>query len=319
MAAGDVADCNTPYDEATAQLIEKEPSATVALLGDGVYPTGDVNTYNQCYGPFWGQFKDRTRPTPGNHDYAAGTKRQTAPGYFDYFGAAAGDPSQGFYSYDLGAWHIVSLNANCQVPGAGCTPGSAQLQWLQPDMAAHPTQCLAAYWHQSRFFSMESHGTEAGPSSDTSMSPIWDILEAHGADVVVSAHIHLYERFPRLGRKPRPEGHAGVHRRHRRRPPRHLRSRPHRSPQRVPARRDVRGAETDPARRRLRLGLRRHRRLDHRHWERYLQPLGCHAAHHVIGRSDVHDHGPQGQPRPAPQATLGVLDAVRRRDGLRLR
>jgi len=197
MAAGDVADCNTPYDEATAQLINEEPSATVAMLGDGVYPTGDLNTYNQCYGPSWGQFRNRTRPTPGNHDYAVGTKRQSAPGYFGYFGAAAGDPSQGYFSYDLGGWHIVSLNANCQAPGAGCSPGSAQLQWLQSDLAAHPTQCLAAYWHQSRFFSMENHGTEAGPSSDTSMSPIWDILQAHGADVVVSAHIHFYERFPR--------------------------------------------------------------------------------------------------------------------------
>ena len=88
-------------------------------------------------------------------------------------------------------------HANCQAPGAGCTPGSAPLQWLQSDLAAHPTQCLAGYWHQSRFFSMENHGTEEGPSSDTSMSPIWDILQAHGADVVVSAHIHFYERFPR--------------------------------------------------------------------------------------------------------------------------
>ena len=195
MAAGDVADCNPPYDEATAALINKEPSATVAMLGDGVYPTGDLNTYNQCYGPSWGQFKDRTRPTPGNHDYAAGTHRQSAPGYFAYFGAAAGDPSQSYDSYDLGAWHIVSLNANCAA--VGCTAGSPQAQWLQSDLAAHPTQCLAAYWHQSRFFSMENHGTEAGPSSDTSMSPIWDILETRGADAVVSAHIHLYERFPR--------------------------------------------------------------------------------------------------------------------------
>jgi hypothetical protein len=197
MAAGDIADCNTPYDEATAALINKEPSATVAMLGDGAYPYGDLNTYNQCYGPSWGQFKDRTRPTPGNHDYAVGPKRQSAPGYFGYFGAAAGDPSQGFYSYDLGAWHIVSLNANCAVTTVGCASGSPEYQWLQSDLAAHPAQCLAAYWHQPRFFSMENHGTETGPSSDTSMSAIWDLLQAHGADVVVSAHIHLYERFPR--------------------------------------------------------------------------------------------------------------------------
>src|SRR2546421_436475 len=136
-------------------------------------------------------------PAPGNHDYAAGLHRQTAPGYFDYFGAAAGDPTQGFYSYDLGGWHIVSLNSTCGVPGAGCTPGAPQVQWLESDLAAHPAQCTLAYWHHPRFFSMEKASTATGPSSDTSMSAIWDIPQAHGADVVVNAHIHLYEQFPR--------------------------------------------------------------------------------------------------------------------------
>jgi hypothetical protein len=168
MAAGDVADCNTPYDESTAQLISKEPSATVAMLGDGVYPTGDVNTYNQCYGPSWGQFKDRTRPTPGNHDYAAGTKRQTAPGYFDYFGASAGDPTQGFYSYDLGAWHIVSLNANCQVPGAGCTPGSPQLQSTGTSPGSSRWRTTAPKRAPRRTPACPRSGTSCRPTAPTS-------------------------------------------------------------------------------------------------------------------------------------------------------
>jgi hypothetical protein len=197
MAAGDIGDCNRPGKEATAAIVNGVPSATVAMLGDGAYPVGDLQTYNQCYGPTWGQFKDRTRPAPGNHDYAAGDHRQTAPGYFDYFGAAAGDPAQGFYSYDLGGWHILSLNSTCGVPGAGCTPGSSQVQWLQSDLAAHPAQCTLAYWHHPRFFSMEKASTATGPSSDVSMSAIWDILQTHGADVVVNAHVHLYEQFPR--------------------------------------------------------------------------------------------------------------------------
>src|SRR2546421_4967561 len=197
LAAGDIWDCNRPGKEATASIVNGVPSATVAMLGDGAYPVGDLATYQQCYDPTWGQFKARTRPAPGNHDYAAGLHRQTAPGYFDYFGAAAGDPTQGFYSYDLGGWHIVSLNSTCGVPGAGCTPGAPQVQWLESDLAAHPAQCTLAYWHHPRFFSMEKASTATGPSSDTSMSAIWDIPQAHGADVVVNAHIHLYEQFPR--------------------------------------------------------------------------------------------------------------------------
>jgi hypothetical protein len=197
MAAGDVADCARLGDEGTAALVNAVPSATVAMLGDGAYPHGDLKTYGDCYGPSWGHFKDRTRPAPGNHDYAVGLNRQSAPGYFDYFGGAAGDPTQGFYSYDLQNWHIVSMNSTCGVPGAGCTPGSPQMRWLQADLDAHPTECTLAYWHHPRFFSMQKASTATGPSSDVSMSAIWNILEAHGADVVLNGHVHVYEEFPR--------------------------------------------------------------------------------------------------------------------------
>ncbi|MGH9022052.1 MAG: metallophosphoesterase family protein, partial [Acidimicrobiia bacterium] len=203
LAAGDVAQCSQAGDEQTGGLIQHQlgidPSATVAMLGDGAYPQGDLATYQQCYDPSWGVFKASTRPTPGNHDYAVGPNRQSAPGYFDYFGAAAGDPTQGFYSYDRGAWHIVSLNSSCAAPGAGCSPGDPQLQWLENDLATHPGNCIAAYWHHPRFFSLQktpSAGVTA-PSSDTSMSAIWDILQAHGADVVINGHIHAFETFPR--------------------------------------------------------------------------------------------------------------------------
>jgi len=202
MAAGDIGDCLKPYDEATAELVKHQvaadPTTTVAMLGDGAYPQGDATGYSQCYDPSWGAFKANTKPAPGNHDYAASTDRKSAPGYFGYFGAAAGDPSQAFYSYDLGAWHIVSLNSTCGVPGAGCTPGSPQLQWLETDLAAHPGACLLAYWHHPRFFSVEK-AAPAGttPSSDITMSAIWDVLQAHGADVVLNAHIHHFESFPR--------------------------------------------------------------------------------------------------------------------------
>src|SRR3954466_2388255 len=140
------------------------------MLGDGVYPTGDLNTYNQRYGPSWGQFKDATRPTPGNHDYAAGTHRQTAPDYFDYFGSAAGDPTQGYYSYDLGAWHIIVLNSNSSCTTISCAAGSAQDTWLRAELANHSNVCTLAYWHHPRFNSGASHG------NNTAVQNFWDAL-----------------------------------------------------------------------------------------------------------------------------------------------
>ena len=106
VGAGDIANCGRTEDEATAKLLDNI-TGTVFTLGDNVYPDGTLTQFNDCYAPTWGRHKSRTKPVPGNHDYHV----SGAAGYFDYFGAAAGDRSRGYYSYNLGAWHIIALNS----------------------------------------------------------------------------------------------------------------------------------------------------------------------------------------------------------------
>ena len=120
-AAGDIADCSSEGDEATAELLEGI-DGTVLTLGDNVYQDGSAENFAECYDPTWGKYKERTRPIPGNHDYGP----EGTSAYFEYFGDAAGDPEKGYYSYDLKSWHIVALNSNCKQIG-GCGRGSAQL------------------------------------------------------------------------------------------------------------------------------------------------------------------------------------------------
>jgi acid phosphatase type 7 len=136
VAAGDIADCAKEGDEATAKLVGGIDGATVLTLGDNAYPDGTAQDFRKCYEPSWGQFKERTRPSPGNHEYHT----EGARGYFDYFGDAAGDPEEGYY-YDLGAWHIVALNSNCGEGEIRCGPGSAQVRWLEEYLAANGAQC----------------------------------------------------------------------------------------------------------------------------------------------------------------------------------
>jgi hypothetical protein len=183
LAAGDIASCASPGDEATAALLDRL-GGTIATLGDTVYISGTSQEFATCYHPSWGRHKRRTRPAVGNHEYGTAG----AAGYFDYFGAAAGDPSKGYYSYDLGTWHIVVINSNCSQVG-GCGAGSPQEQWLRADLAAHPAACTLAYWHHPRFSSGDVHGSNAV------LEPIWRALYEHRADVVLSAHEHNYERF----------------------------------------------------------------------------------------------------------------------------
>jgi calcineurin-like phosphoesterase family protein len=188
-AAGDIAACNSKGDEETARLVEGIDGATVLALGDLAYPDGAAEDFAECYDPSWGQFKERTKPTPGNHDYYT----QGASGYFDYFGKAAGEPDEGYYSYDRGSWHMVSLNSNCAEKGVRCGAGSAQREWLEEDLAAANAaddgQCTLAYMHHPRFSSGEKRGSHA------SLEPLWEALYEGGADVVLSAHEHNYERF----------------------------------------------------------------------------------------------------------------------------
>jgi hypothetical protein len=183
VGAGDIASCNSTGDEATADLLDGI-AGTVFTVGDNAYNEGSAKNFANCYEASWGRHKARTRPAAGNHEYFSGN----ANGYFGYYGAAAGDPGQGWYSYDLGAWHVVVLNSNCAFVG-GCGAGSPQEQWLRADLAAHPSACTAAFFHHPRFSSGANHG------SHLSMQPFWQALYDFGADVVVSGHDHLYERF----------------------------------------------------------------------------------------------------------------------------
>ncbi len=188
MGAGDIALCGSGGDEATAQLLDAIFSGgapgNVFTAGDNAYNSGTASEFADCYEPTWGRHKARTKPAPGNHDYNTGG----ASGYFGYFGAAAGDPSKGYYSYNLGTWHIIVVNSNCSEVG-GCDAGSPQEQWLRADLAANPAVCTLAYWHHPRFSSSSTHG------SSTLTQAIWQALYDYDAEVVVSGHDHNYERF----------------------------------------------------------------------------------------------------------------------------
>jgi Calcineurin-like phosphoesterase len=184
VGAGDIASCDALAGaEATAKLIDKIPG-TVFAAGDLAYPDGSAADFANCYEPTWGRFKDRTRPTPGNHEYHSGG----ASVYASYFGIAAGDPRKGYYSYDLGAWHIVALNSECADVG-GCNASSSQVQWLKQDLAQHSTLCSLAYFHKPLFSSGAKHG------DDADMKAFWQTLSAAGVDVVLNGHDHDYERF----------------------------------------------------------------------------------------------------------------------------
>jgi len=178
VGAGDIAVCGSDADEATALLLDTI-AGTVFTTGDNAYEDGTAQEFTDCYHPTWGRHRSRTSPSPGNHDYhTAG-----ASGYYDYFGASAGDPAQGYYSFDLGAWHIVAINSNIDLSAS-----SPQLQWLAADLAANPTVCAAVYWHHPRF-SSGMHGNDAG------MQALWQVLYDAGVDLVVNGHDHDYERF----------------------------------------------------------------------------------------------------------------------------
>jgi hypothetical protein len=184
VGAGDIASCDDLAGAyATAKLIDKIPG-TVFAAGDLAYPNGSDADFQNCYSPTWGRFKDRTRPSPGNHEYHS----TGASGYVHYFGGIAGDPTKAYYSYDLGQWHIVSLNSECSAVG-GCGLDSEQGKWLEHDLANRPAGCTLAYFHRPLFSSGLAHG------NDVQIKPLWDILYHAGADIVISGHDHDYERF----------------------------------------------------------------------------------------------------------------------------
>jgi hypothetical protein len=181
VGAGDIASCGLTADTATANLI-KGIAGTVFTAGDNAYEDGTAANFADCYQPTWGAFKDRTNPTPGNHDY----ETPGAAGYLGYFGVRAAPAGAPWYAYDLGAWRIYALDSNCFV--VGCDPGGTQYEWLRADLAANPRTCVLAYWHHPRFSSGQ-HG------NDAEVGPFWDLLYAAGAEVIVNGHEHDYERF----------------------------------------------------------------------------------------------------------------------------
>jgi hypothetical protein len=183
VGAGDIATCTNSNDEATARLLDQIPG-TVFTAGDAAYPDGSVTDFLRCYAPTWGRHLARTRPVPGNHEY----RTPDAAAYFDYFGVAAGVIGRGYYSYDLGSWHVVGLNSNCEKIG-GCDVGSPQERWLRADLAASTKPCTVAIWHHPLFTSGDNHR----PASE--LRPLFDALYDHNAEVVLTGHNHEYERF----------------------------------------------------------------------------------------------------------------------------
>lgn len=168
---------------ATAKLAASQDPKYVILIGDTQYESGRRAAYDQSFDKSWGQFRGRWLPAAGNHEYhTAG-----AAGYFDYFGAAAGDPKQGWYSKDIGKWHIVVLNSECGAVG-GCGRGSAQEQWLRQDLANSHANCTLAVFHEPRF-SSGLHGDNGA------VRDFWVDLYEAGADVVLNGHDHDYEAF----------------------------------------------------------------------------------------------------------------------------
>jgi hypothetical protein len=185
-AAGDIGDCASVGDTGTGLLLDGS-SDPIALLGDIAYPNASLGDFSNCFDPPWGRHKARIRPSPGNHEYGTAG----ALGYFMYFGAAAGELGKGYYSYDVGDWHVVVINSNCS--NVSCSAGSAQEQWLRQDLAANPRACTLAYWHHPRW-SSGAHG------NNTSMTAIWQALYDNGADLVLNGHDHNYERWAPLDR-----------------------------------------------------------------------------------------------------------------------
>ena len=192
---GTATDCREKF---TAALLTG--SDAVLALGDEQYACGGLSAFNQAYEPSWGTSKPVTYPVPGNHEYQSSGGTDCASGafgYFTYFGARAGDPSRGYYSYNLGSWHIIALNSECSFIG-GCGSGSSQETWLKNDLAANASApCTLAYWHRPRFASTSGGG-------DTTFSAFWQDLYAAKVDVVLNGHEHWYERFAPQG----PSGQA---------------------------------------------------------------------------------------------------------------
>jgi hypothetical protein len=178
VGAGDISICDRDGDNHTSELLASIPGA-IYTLGDNSNQNGAMSQYTDCFNYSWGRYMARLYPVPGNHDYNS----IEGGNYYDYFGARAGEYGKGYYSYEVGSWHIIALNSVIDTSN-----GSEQAGWLRADLAAHPAACTLAYWHYPRW----SSGAEGNIDE---MGPFVQILYDYGADVVLSAHDHIYERF----------------------------------------------------------------------------------------------------------------------------
>jgi hypothetical protein len=174
----------------TAALARSLGPNAIAAVGDLQYETGSLSAFQSSFGPTWGAaVGPLLRPVPGNHEYQAD---RSAGGYFGYFGSRAGDPAKGYYSYDLGTWHVIAVNTNSRCSDVPCGAGSPQEAWLRSELASHTRSCTLVYWHHPRF----SSGAVSG--SDSQMNALWVAAYQGGADVVINGHEHIYERFAPL-------------------------------------------------------------------------------------------------------------------------
>jgi hypothetical protein len=190
-AAGDIADCKrkSPLESMAARTAEliatglaKDSTARVVTLGDNTYPIGKPEEFNKCYEPTWGRFKDKTLPSPGNHDYGM----PKALGYYNYFGELAGPDRRGYYATQLGKWLLLSLNSNVDK-----NQMQEQLTWLKAELANNKQNCTLAFWHHP-VYSSGGHG------NNKNMQEAWTMLAAAKADIVLTSHDHNYERFAPL-------------------------------------------------------------------------------------------------------------------------
>jgi hypothetical protein len=180
VAVGDIARKGGEH-ERVARLINELNPEKVLILGDIAYEDGTTQEFAELYNPSWGTFRHKTAPTPGNHEY----NTPGATGYYRYFGENAGPDQRGYYSFDLGSWHIVSLNSEVL--------SQEQFSWLNEDLGATDKKCILAFWHKPYYSSGKVHG------NNPKMKPFWDILYLHGADLVLNGHEHVYERFAKQG------------------------------------------------------------------------------------------------------------------------
>jgi acid phosphatase type 7 len=198
IGAGDIVNCDGAGGKATANLLAQFPGATIFTAGDNIDHLGTPKEFKNCFGPTWGRYKDRIHPAVGEMEY----NMKNAYAYFDYFGAAAGEARNGYYSYDVGGWHVVVLNSECARVG-GCEAGSAQEKWLKQDLADHPAQCSIAIWHMPRFHAALAEGLPL-------FKDFWKDLYEAGVELVVNAHQHYYMRYAPLDPNGQPDDARGI-------------------------------------------------------------------------------------------------------------